>query len=62
MFVELSPEIQATRVCSMQFSDRSREIASCAKKQRDIAELRLVVCGMLNKQIAAELGISIVRI
>ena len=57
----------------MLFSDRSREIASVREKQRDIAELRqrenrlsvrerevmnLVVSGMLNKQIAAELDAS----
>ena len=57
----------------MRFSDRSREIAYVREKQRDIAELRqrenrlsvrerevmnLVVSGMLNKQIAAELDAS----
>ena len=57
----------------MRFSDRSLEIALVREKQRDTAELRqryntlsvrerevmsLVVSGMLNKQIAAELGAS----
>jgi FixJ family two-component response regulator len=43
----------------MQFSDRSLEIALCAKNSvREREVMNLVVCGMLNKQIAAELDAS----